>query len=204
VGHIPPIIDSYSGAQMWEAGYITMYKQIVSQFADIIKAQFFAHVHSIEFRVPLDSEQQAQEKADGTELVPLFMSAAISPIYDNNPAFMIWDFDPSTYEVLDFTVYVTNLSSNSQEFNWQPLFKASTELGVDSLRTSELNAFVDRATANSTLLQQYYYNSKAQSYLQSACDDAACQAKWLCTMLWFSTSEDFQACIAEVQASRST
>ncbi|POM68122.1 Sphingomyelinase phosphodiesterase, partial [Phytophthora palmivora] len=43
VGHIPPIVDSFSGAQMWEAKYITTYKEIVNGFADIIKAQFFAH-----------------------------------------------------------------------------------------------------------------------------------------------------------------
>ncbi|EGZ29958.1 hypothetical protein PHYSODRAFT_473346 [Phytophthora sojae] len=202
VGHIPPIIDSFSGAQMWEASYIATYKAIVSEFTDIIKAQFFAHVHSIEFRVPLSSEQQAQEEAEGAELVPLFMSAAISPIYDNNPAFMVWDFDPATYELLDFTVYGTNISSDSQELDWQPLFTASTEYGVDSLRTSELNAFVDRAASDSALLEQYYYNSKAQSYLQSSCQDVACQSKWLCTTQWYTTSEDFEACVVELETKR--
>ncbi|KAG6572834.1 Calcineurin-like phosphoesterase [Phytophthora cinnamomi] len=202
VGHIPPIIDSYSGAQMWEATYIAMYKAIVSEFADIIKAQLFAHVHSIEFRVPLSSEQHAQEEAEGSELVPLFMSAAISPIYDNNPAFMVWDFDATTYELLDFTVYGTNISSDSQELDWQPLFKASTEYGVSSLRTSELNAFVDRAASDSVLLEQYYYNSKAQSYLQSSCKDVECQSKWLCTTQWYTTSEDFEACVSEQEAKR--
>ncbi|KAG7376393.1 Peptidyl-tRNA hydrolase protein 2, mitochondrial [Phytophthora pseudosyringae] len=203
VGHIPPIIDSYSGAQMWGAEYIVTYKSIVSQFADIVKAQFFAHVHSIEFRIPLVSEQQAQEEAEGVELVPLFMSAAISPIYDNNPAFMVWDFDASTYEVLDFTVYGTNISSDSQELDWRLLFKASTEYGVSSLRTSELNAFVDRAASDAALLERYYYNSKAQSYLQSSCADVSCQSKWLCTTQWYTTSEDFEACVTELEAQRS-
>ncbi|KAL4127890.1 hypothetical protein PRIC2_006887 [Phytophthora ramorum] len=202
VGHIPPIIDSYSGAQMWEPEYIVIYKEIVHQFADIIKAQFFAHVHSIEFRVPLTSEQKVQQEADGAELVPLFMSAAISPIYNNNPAFMVWDFDATTYEVLDFTVYGSNVST-TQELDWRPLFKASTEYGVSSLRTSELNAFVDRAASDPTLLEQYYYNSKAQSYLQSSCVDVACQSKWLCTTQWYTTSEDFDACVSELEAGRS-
>ncbi|KAK1947365.1 Sphingomyelinase phosphodiesterase D [Phytophthora citrophthora] len=200
VGHIPPIIDSFGGAQMWEVEYITTYKSIVAQFADIIKAQFFAHVHSIEFRVPLIAEQQQQEATNGAGLVPLFMSAAISPIYGNNPAFMVWDFDASTYEVLDFTVYGSNISSDNQELDWQPLFTASTAYGVNSLRTSELNTFVKRAASDSALLEQYYYNSKAQSYLQSPCKDASCRAKWLCTMQWFTTSDEFQACVAELKA----
>ncbi|KAG3186487.1 hypothetical protein PC128_g12946 [Phytophthora cactorum] len=204
VGHIPPIIDSFSGAQMWEPHYIKTYKAIVSQFTDIIKAQFFAHVHSIEFRIPLISEQRAQEEAEGTELVPLFMSAAISPIYNNNPAFIIWDFDANTYEVLDFTVYGTNISSDSQELDWRSLFKASTAYGVNSLRTTELNAFVDRIAADSALLEQYYYNSKAQSYLQSSCVDVACQSKWLCTTQWYTSSEDFEACVKELETQRSS
>lgn len=197
VGHIPPIIDSYSGAQMWEASYIASYKAIVGQFADVIKAQFFAHVHSIEFRVPLPAEQQAQEQAEGAELVPLFMSAAISPIFDNNPAFMVWDFDAATYEVLDFTVYGTNISSDSQELDWHELFKASTEYGVTSLRTSELNSFVARAASDPALLEQYYFNSKAQSYLQSSCEDSACQAEWLCTLHWWTSSEEYKKCVLE-------
>ncbi|KAL3674665.1 hypothetical protein V7S43_000605 [Phytophthora oleae] len=191
VGHIPPIIDSYRGAQMWESEYIATYKSIVTQFADIIKAQFFAHVHSIEF---------PRTRSSGRcRACAVVMSAAISPIYGNNPAFMTWDFDATTYEVLDFTVYSSNISSENQELDWQPLFTASTEYGVSSLRTSELNAFVKRATSNSALLEQYYYNSKTQSYLQSSCMDASCRAKWLCTMQWFTTSEDFQACVAELE-----
>ncbi|KAF4325502.1 hypothetical protein G195_000874, partial [Phytophthora kernoviae 00238/432] len=196
VGHIPPIIDSYSGAQMWEASYIAVYKSIVSEYADIIKAQFFAHVHSIEFRVPLPAEQHAQEETEGADLVPLFISAAISPIFNNNPAFMVWDFDATTYEVLDFTVYGTNISSDSQELNWRPLFKASTEYGVSSLRTSEMNGFMERAAADPTLLEQYYFNSKAQSYLQSSCEDVTCQSKWLCTLHWWTTSEEYQSCVS--------
>ncbi|ETI34090.1 hypothetical protein F443_19349 [Phytophthora nicotianae P1569] len=185
VGHIPPIIDSYSGAQIHR------------------QAQFFAHVHSIEFRIPLTSEQLVQEETEGTELVPLFMSAAISPIYNNNPEFMIWDFDANSYEVLDFTVYGTNISSDSQEVDWKPLFKASTAYGVNSLRTTELNALVSRLASDSALLEQYYYNSKVQSYLQSPCVDVACQSKWLCTTQWYTTSEDFEACVKELEMKRS-
>ncbi|KUF92941.1 Tripeptidyl-peptidase 1 [Phytophthora nicotianae] len=164
---------------------------------------FFAHVHSIEFRIPLTSEQLVQEETEGTELVPLFMSAAISPIYNNNPEFMIWDFDANSYEVLDFTVYGTNISSDSQEVDWKPLFKASTAYGVNSLRTTELNALVSRLASDSALLEQYYYNSKVQSYLQSPCVDVACQSKWLCTTQWYTTSEDFEACAKELEMKRS-
>jgi sphingomyelin phosphodiesterase acid-like 3 len=45
---------------MWNETYIKTYKKIVSQYTDIVKAQFFGHVHSIEFRLPLSSSLSAQ------------------------------------------------------------------------------------------------------------------------------------------------
>ncbi|KAL4154878.1 hypothetical protein PRNP1_006992 [Phytophthora ramorum] len=213
VGHIPPIIDSYSGAPMWNETYIKTYKQIVNEFTDVIKAQFFGHVHSIEFRLPLSSSQDPlfekngmtadEDYGDSSDLVPLFMVAAISPIFLNNPAFMIWDYDASTYDILDFAVYGGNISSATQNVDWKPLFKASTEYDVSSLNTSEITNFVERAAANAQLLEQYYYNSKAQSRLQSSCMGATCQAEWLCSLYWWSTVADYDACVASTETAKS-
>lgn len=121
VGHIPPIIDSYSGAAQWHESYIATYKEIVIEFASIIKAQLFGHVHSIEVRIPSYEER----KASNLSLPPLFLTAAISPIYKNNPAFVVWDFNPITFNLLDYTVYGTNISSNGEVTGWKSLFKAS-------------------------------------------------------------------------------
>ncbi|KAG3109914.1 hypothetical protein PI124_g11105 [Phytophthora idaei] len=214
VGHIPPIIDSYAGAPMWNETYIKTYKQIVSQYTDIIKAQFFGHVHSIEFRLPLSSSLSTQfqqsgvtvddDYSDSSELVPLFMTAAISPLFLNNPAFMVWDFDSATYDVLDFTVYGGNISEATQDVDWKALFQASTEYGVSSLSTSEITRFVERAAADAQLLEQYYFNSKAQSRLQSSCLAAACQAEWLCSLYWWSTVADFDSCVTSTKVSKSS
>ncbi|GMF45727.1 unnamed protein product [Phytophthora fragariaefolia] len=213
VGHIPPIIDSYSGSPMWNETYIIAYKQVVSQYTDIIKAQLFGHVHSIEFRLPLTFDQVAlfeqngatvdTDVSDSSQLVPLFMVAAISPIFMNNPAFMIWDYDAATYEMRDFTVYGGNISSITQDVDWKQLFKASSEYGVSSLNTSEIVAFAKRAAADTALVEQYYYNSKAQSRLQGSCMDTTCQAEWLCSLYWWSTTTEYQACVASTASAKS-
>ncbi|GMF11097.1 unnamed protein product [Phytophthora lilii] len=205
-GHIPPIIDAQDGSPMWEASYIATYKKIVTEYADVVKAQIFGHVHSVEFRLPLTNEMESQNPDEviaddysdqSSQLVPLFMSAAISPIFYNNPAFMIWDFDPTTYDLLDFTVYGTNLSENNQAvLYWQPLFKASSAYNVSSLSWSEMNRFIADAATDSTLVEQYYYNSQAQSYQQNACENTVCLTWYLCSMMWWSTPEDYTACLA--------
>ncbi|KAL3674673.1 hypothetical protein V7S43_000613 [Phytophthora oleae] len=214
VGHIPPVIDSYSGSPMWNETYIKTYKEIVNQYTDIIKAQFFGHVHSIEFRLPLSSSLSAQFQQNGvtvdddfddsSELVPIFMVAAISPLFLNNPAFMVWDFDARTYDILDFTVYGGNISSTAQSVDWKALFQGSTEYGVSSLNTAEITGFVERAATDADLLEQYYFNSKAQSRLQSSCLDAACQAEWLCSLYWWASVTDFNSCVASTKASKVT
>ncbi|KAL3665566.1 hypothetical protein V7S43_009600 [Phytophthora oleae] len=205
-GHIPPIIDAQDGSPMWEASYISTYKEIVTQYADVVKAQIFGHTHSVEFRLPLTADMESQDpdeviEADNSDqssqLVPLFMSPAISPIFYNNPAFMVWDFDPSTYDLLDFTVYGTNLSDgNDTALNWQPLFKASTAYNVSSLSWSDMNNFIVNAARDSAIVEQYYYSSQAQSYLQTACEDTVCLTWYLCSMMWWSTPEDYTACLA--------
>lgn len=121
-GHIPPIVDSYGGNPQWHPHYITTYKSIVGMYASVVKAQVFGHVHSVEFRVPPASVDAA---ASAFELVPLFVSGSISPLFGNNPSFMVWDYDPTTFDVLDYAVYGTNISEADQKLDWKLLFKAS-------------------------------------------------------------------------------
>ncbi|KAG1711587.1 hypothetical protein DVH05_008835 [Phytophthora capsici] len=197
---------------MWNETYIKTYKKIVNQYTDIIKAQFFGHVHSVEFRLPLSSSLSTQflqngvtvddDFDDNSELVPIFMVAAISPLFFNNPAFMVWDFDAATYDILDFTVYGGNISTTDQSVDWKALFQGRTEYGVKSLNTTEITSFVERAATDADLLEQYYFNSKAQSRLQSSCLDAACQAEWLCSLYWWSSAADFISCVATTKASK--
>ncbi|CAI5706937.1 unnamed protein product [Peronospora farinosa] len=157
--------------------YIKTYKWIVSQYTDIIKAQFFGHIHSIEFRLPLTNSLSAQfqqygvtvndDYADSSELVPLFMRRQFP-----------------------------------QSVDWKPLFNASHTYGVSSLNTSEISRFVERAAADAELLEQYYFNSRAQSHLQSSRTDVSCQAEWLCSMYWWSTAGDYEACVSSTKASK--
>lgn len=54
-GHIPPIVDSFTNEPQWQVSYIERYKKVVGKYPDVIKAQFFGHVQSVEVRVPPSS-----------------------------------------------------------------------------------------------------------------------------------------------------
>lgn len=70
--------------------------------------------------------------------------------------------------------------------------------GVAALTTSELNDFVTRAHKNGTLLEAYNWDMKAQSPKQARCTSALCRAKTLCTMKWWSTRQEYLACVDSV------
>ncbi|DBA04987.1 TPA: hypothetical protein N0F65_006989 [Lagenidium giganteum] len=193
-GHIPPMVDSYGGNPQWHVHYLNKYKAIVLQYPDVIKAQIFGHVHSVEFRVP-----QPSDAVNGLELVPLFVTGSISPLFGNNPSFTVWEFDDTTYDLLDFTIYGTNISTVDQKLDWKPLFCASTEYGVKSLSTASMRDYFSRMESDPALLDAYYWDTKARSYKAKPCTTLECRSKLLCTTSWWACKEDFLACAAQEQ-----
>lgn len=133
VGHIPPIIAPHTDQPVWHPEYIETYRQVVAENALTVKAQIFGHIHSVEFRVgslsQVHGEKHLLRTANGdeslTELPPVFTGAAISPLFGNNPGFIAWEVDPSTYDLLDFVVYGTNVSASADDLEWKPLYRAS-------------------------------------------------------------------------------
>ncbi|POM79838.1 Calcineurin-like phosphoesterase [Phytophthora palmivora] len=194
-GHIAPIVDSYGGNPQWHPKYIVKYKDIVGKYADVIKAQFFGHVHSVEFRVPVASLDGATEDDDAFQLLPMYITGSISPLFGNNPSFMVWDYDTETYEVLDYAVYASYIADTEPQLDWKLLFKASDAYGLKSLSLAELSAFVQRAEQNVSLVKDYYWNMKARSPNARPCDDTICHAKTLCTLKWWTTKGEFLACV---------
>lgn len=94
-GHIPPSLDSHVEENQWKVEYIEMYKEIIKDYSDIIRAQLFGHLHRNEVRFSPDGN-----------LPPLFITTALSPRYNNNPAFIVWEYDPTSYELCDFVLHV--------------------------------------------------------------------------------------------------
>ncbi|KAG7384989.1 Acid sphingomyelinase-like phosphodiesterase 3a [Phytophthora boehmeriae] len=198
-GHIAPIVDSYGGNPQWHPKYIVKYKNIVGKYADVIKAQFFGHVHSVEFRVPVETLDGGAGADDAFQLLPMYISGSISPLFGNNPSFMVWDFDTKTYEVLDYAVYGSDIADSVPQLKWKLLFRASEAYGLTSLSLKDLSDFVQRAQQNVSLLEDYFWNMKAKSPNAQPCSDAQCHAKTLCTLKWWTTKGEFLACLDTAQ-----
>jgi hypothetical protein len=176
---------------MWHEHYIQHYQNIMGEYRDVIKAQFFGHVHSLEFRLP-----PAELSPSPNLMPPLFTTGALSPKYGNNPSFTVWEYDADTYELQDYSVYSTDWSVAEPSFEWTLLFQASSAYGLTSLSTAELIKMQSRmaADASSSSLADYYWNMKARSFNLPPCDDAACRARILCSLTWWPTPTAFTDC----------
>ena len=91
VGHIPPTIDQYSFALQWEERFADQYFGIVRRFRQLVLGQLFGHVHCNTFRVL--QLPAINGSTDGPVDAPVFVTTAITPVYQNNPGFRVWEFD---------------------------------------------------------------------------------------------------------------
>ncbi|ETW00110.1 hypothetical protein, variant 1 [Aphanomyces invadans] len=197
-GHIPPIIDSYGGESQWELKYLLSYKAIVRDFPSIIKAQLFGHVHSVEFRVPVETVVGGSPVG-----VPLFASGAISPMFGNNPSFTIWEYNEDTFDIEDFSVYATNLTtSDATALAWKKVFSAKAAYNLTTLSSSALHQLTHRMKADDNLLNEYYRHSKADSQHLPVCVTTSCLDRVLCTQIWFDTEDQFLQCVDTRAAER--
>lgn len=111
-GHIPPAVGTHGAEVQWLAPFMKEYLSIIREYKNIIKAQLFGHLHVSEVRISMDED-----------LPPLFITTAISPKYFNNPAFIVWEYDPRTYELTDFFLHGSDI--NDKKVKFEPLFQAT-------------------------------------------------------------------------------
>ncbi|CCI42606.1 unnamed protein product [Albugo candida] len=86
--------------------------------------------------------------------------------YLNNPAFIIWEYNPTTYELTDFVLHGTDITKEYPYVAFKPLFRATDAYGLEDLSLGSLRKLVTKMETNNgdnDLVRNYHWNSKAQS-----------------------------------------
>lgn len=202
LGHIPPTIQSYDmGKSLWKDEHVDRYRHLLREFNDVIQTQLFAHVHTSEFRLfaadPKDDDSGHQKPKYISGIAPLWITAAVSPIYQNLPSYHtvtynlsqpnnIIDIYPHVYNLKDYTwlsvpsfreAYgnLPDLSSETvQKHIVEPVLSSSSDKGVDIFRT---------------FMYRLKYNPPSD-----LCDSLSCRVRWGCT--WISNNEkEYTTCL---------
>jgi hypothetical protein len=126
VHHVPWGIDPYSTLHANAARcaekivpflkqpYASAFVSLLRQYGDLVRASLSGHVHYDDYRLLLDD----RGNAIGVDKVV----AAISPIFGQNPAFQILDYDRTSARPTDFSVfYLANLDTaeNPTAADWR-------------------------------------------------------------------------------------
>ena len=161
VGHIPPCVDQYSFQMEWLQPYADTYVTIVARHADVVSAQLFGHAHQNMLRAFPPVRGTAAEAGDGP---PLHVSAAISPIYHNNPTYRLLSLSPSSGALHDFTVFAAQLhaASGSEPPEWAAAYSAHERYAPHDVLTSRgIRHFAVEMMTDDELFRAYLYDRES-------------------------------------------
>jgi sphingomyelin phosphodiesterase len=101
IGHMPMgRVDA-----LWD--YSQYYDQIIQRYEGIIAAQFFGHTHHDQFEIAY-TDYTNQTLANANSIT--YITSAMTPT-SGNPSFRVYDVDPETFAIIDYHIYITNMSN---------------------------------------------------------------------------------------------
>lgn len=204
-GQLAWLVDKLSAAEsagerVWLMGHMPMgssdtfhdasnyFNQIIQRYDATIAAVFYGHTHKDEFELAYSN--YTDQSADTASMMSYIMPA-MTPT-SGNPAFRVYSVDPVTFGVLDFTEYITNMSSSTYQTKptWQKYYSAKETYGslldppvTDS--AAELTpAFWHNVTVlfeNDDSVFQDYYARKSRGWDVSECT-GDCKTDEICQL----------------------
>lgn len=102
IGHIPP------GSDTCLSTWSKHYSVLITRYSNIIRGQFFGHLHTDELRISKDQS--------GTPNGLQFISPSLDPLNYHNPSFRIYQSDFLSKSVKTYTQYRMDLSAANPSF----------------------------------------------------------------------------------------
>jgi sphingomyelin phosphodiesterase acid-like 3 len=164
LGHIPPGLDAYATRQARGTRIISFYRDcgelgsgkgsgcvdyahavpaMMQRFHATIVMAVFGHTHQNEFRVV----------GSGAAAIPMKIVPSISPIFQNNPAFLVVDAD-SGFRWTDFHAW--NLLLSAGQHGWQREFDFDREYGQHAWDAASLLAVETRLRSDDALRKRFF------------------------------------------------
>lgn len=181
IGHVPPGMETYGYTPLWKEEYVVSYLNIVedSFLSSCIGAQLFGHTHRHEFRV-------LQNAPNSTG--PLLIGGAVSPVFDNNPNFIVVEYSRTNGKMLNYQFYYTELIGNTT-LNWHkgfdaldifPVLRSSTaSKGITNKHVKELTKELVHDD-DTWLSYAMWYAGKYRNEYQICSDQQDAEQKWRC------------------------
>ncbi len=195
--HIPIGINDYntiknqqvgsSPIEFWKSVYTRDFLDLILRHSETVQVVFSGHTHMDDFRIITTK---------GTPLVLNKLVPSISPIFRNNPAFQIYQFDGSTGAISTYQTYhVANLSTANgptklEELQWIPEYEFRSAYCQERLNISAVRSIARDLQTNTPIQNIYmrFYSASAPPTF-----DKVMLPAYSCAIL-HTTLEEFEKC----------
>jgi hypothetical protein len=175
--HIPPGQDAYASTRCCKpcnapptpfmaARYSEPFLALLRKHASVLRASFAGHTHMDNLAI--------LEAADGTPRLFTKITPAVSPMFGNNPAFAVLQYDRTTGTILDQAVVILDnleAANDGTEPHWAHEYTFSRAYGTTEMTATTLAALADSLKTDVTLRATFLDYYDAGSTKPSACDD---------------------------------
>lgn len=150
------------------SSYTSRFVSIISQYTDIIKYQFYGHVHSDTFTL-----------LSNNGVVVGFCAVPSSLMMDKHEAsFRIYSYDRNTYDILDYDQYVSNIAETirTDTMVYYKSYSFNSEYNLNGVNMDNWIQLYQDISNNDTILQRYYHNLKPGLNGTDRCDSECKQS----------------------------
>jgi len=164
--HIPPGIDSYKSAhagtgksatEFWQNHFFAEFLDLMKTYGSIVQIALAGHTHMDDFRI----------LSAGGSASPLAfrITPAISPIFGNNPAFSVLQYEVNSGEISDITTYYLNLVGGEPDPKWALEYRFSNAYGFSTFSTKNLLSLAAAIRSDPSVRSVFggYYAASAPS-----------------------------------------
>ena len=166
----------------FQDAFTIRYAEVVSNYSAVIIAQLYGHTHKFAFL------------ADRDMAVPAFIAPAISPIFENNPSYLVVTLDAASLDLVDIQQHY--LATNKTAWvSGQTLrsILGIPQLTVDAMRRSATELFTNDSMWKELVLA-YGGGITTNAFPVSVCG-VQCRATFCCSLLETRLSR-LEACAA--------
>ncbi|KPI82834.1 hypothetical protein ABL78_8154 [Leptomonas seymouri] len=201
LGHIPPGLNTFNVLRggfntlerdiFWKPEYQRSYDAIIYAYRDVVTVQIYGHTHRFTLQVFPENG-----------VLSLIMPA-ISPIYNNNPSYLLANFSERDWSLQDVQIrYVTQDGMFHAGMSAKRALKISADLSsLPQLRAS-IKALATDDEAWENYLRMFCGGELRNTVFPRGPCDARCRYVVVCSMLE-SNHSHIQRCVADFLATSS-
>ena len=155
VGHIPPIANAYESAKLngavpfWQPQYAQQFFKLLEKYHNDISGLITSHTHMDAFALLPDN------------IIDTFVPS-ISPVIGNNPAYKVYQYQPSNLRLLDYQTYYLNLAHKRPKWRKEYDFNKTYQPDCDKcalLRGMRRLSKNDKAVLTKKFIQYFVASS---------------------------------------------